>query len=73
MTKEDKVRDLVVGGGDALGLPIMSNVLAALLDGQPLVASTEDLGKYDGRVVRIELVGPDSDPFAALCVSLVPA
>lgn len=69
----DRIRDTTVGSGDTLALSILSNVLASLLDGEAVAAPSADLSKYDGRVIRFELIGPDSNPFAAVRVSLVSA
>lgn len=69
---DDKIRTMIGGRTSELEGSILGNVLAALLDGEALVAQSSELGKYDGRTIQFELIGPDADPFSAVRVSLVP-
>ncbi len=65
--------DILVGdsrGGAVWG--VLGNALAAALDGEALVASCDDMQKYDGRIIRVEVIGKDGDEMSSVMFSLVP-
>ena len=64
--------DIVVGEGGLVS-SVLNNVLALALGRGDIVATNEEFGKYDGRIIRLELVGPDEDPWASIKASLVPS